>query len=297
MTRKVRMSGAWVDVSPDELPPWPRKMTSDMVSTATSVRGAAVTATGNATPFTAPAGGGWVEIDASLSEDIIGLMLMPTAATALGTFNTSTIVEIGIGASGSEVHWAYIGAGYRDLYNGNQWAPGYAAAGSRMSLRVVSAAQASKQFVGAVCFIARNGLAIPSAPQSMGFNLATAAGVILPTPGSTNVKTAWTEIEDNTAVDLNVISLHLQGGSDASFTNNSFLVDVAVGDNDTELNANIIIGDWYGTYIGSSESVVHNSPACFGVPLIPAGSRIAARYQTSNINCALDVALVGCGPT
>src|SRR5687767_13078047 len=87
---------------------WPAPRTSDGVAAASSAR-TAIAATGSATPHTP---GSYVEIDPSLSGDVAGVDIYFSVGSSASGTDTSTLLEIGVGAAAAEIVWATVPCGY-----------------------------------------------------------------------------------------------------------------------------------------------------------------------------------------
>jgi hypothetical protein len=240
------------------------------------------TATASATPHTA---GAWVELSASLTEAIDWITFTPTVATSSNAADSSTLLEFGVGGSGSESVISTIGVGYMASFRPIT-VPGHVAAGSRLVVRARSAI--SSQAVTGYFHLA--GGANLGAPVSVGASTAASRGAVLTAPSSANTKSAWTEITASTSADLRALCISPQGGSSAAIAASNTLLDIAVGGAGAEVP---ILEDLFLVSL-STESWQAISPLTAGVS-IPAGSRISARYARSAGHAAtcLDLVLTG----
>lgn len=286
----VRQGGAWVDVlntapaggSAADL--YISRLLPEGVDTSSSVR-LTSSATASATPHTA---GAWTEIDASLSEDASAVGYQLSTVTAASATNSSTLMDIGVGAAGFETVWATVSIGYSSAAYRHQ-IPGFIAAGTRVSFRIRSAI-ASLNVQPRFYFAAAKATTF-GAPVTYQADTATSRGLALAVPGSTNTKGAWTEMVASTATDLAALHATVQANGSTAMGTGGVLVDIGTGPPGSET---VIIPDLY--YLGATtENYQALSPTTYGVD-IPAGTRIAARYARSHTGNPVDLILVGAPP-
>jgi hypothetical protein len=258
---------------------------TDGVDTSTSQR-TAITCTGSASPNQLSTPGAWVEIDPSLSADCSGIMVAITVATLTGATNSSTLIQIGVGAAASETVHATLSVGYAALSYA-YYVPGLIASGTRVSVRVLSAAEADKAVTARYIFMSGNNI---SAPTSYGFDATDAQGVAL-SVGSVNTKGSYGEITASTTDDIDVISVFIQGGGDVGMNAAAVLLDIATGAASSET---VILPDLhYDTFTSESLRPVGMVYTFVLDETIPSGTRIAARYQTSGAsNFSMDVGII-----
>lgn len=288
---KVWYDEAWRDLSGgagSDAPPFPTILLSDGVLTASSSRlGTQVTATASGTPHTA---GSWVEVDPSLSADADGLRVVLMAATNLAGTDTSTLLEIGLGAAASEVVWATIGVGYyitsANVSSQGFRVPGHIPAGSRVAVRARSAV--ASQAVNAVYSFFSESSPGLAAPVTMGADTATSHGTTLTVAGAINTKSAWTEIEDSTSAEFVALLVSAQCNANTAMGSSGVLVDIGIG---AAASETVLIPDIY-YHTATSEFMQDRSPTTYAVN-IPVGSRLSARYAAANIADRIDLILVG----
>lgn len=282
-SRKVRWSGAWVDLAARTASDqYPGALLPGDVTAASSTRGT-VTATASDTAHVA---GAWVEVDASLSAAADGIYIGVSAPIATNGADTSTIFDIGIGAASLETVWARIGIGYGGRHIR---IPGHIAAGTRVAVRIQSVT-VSRALTVTVSFLPKLGSGFGS-PVTYQADSATSRGLTLTAPGSLNVKGAWTEIVASTAAIIAALAVTPQGAGGTTMNGSGVLIDLAVGAAASEA---VVVSDIY--LLGSaSEFYVPLSPKTYGVN-IPAGSRISARYQRAHAGNAVDLILTGTPP-
>jgi hypothetical protein len=258
---------------------------TDGVNSATSVR-TAITCTGSASPNNFDTPGAWVEIDPSLSADSSGVMVVLTVATWLSIGNSSTLIQIGVGAAASETVHATLSVGYAVLSYA-VYVPGLIEAGTRVSVRVLSAAQTDKAITARYIFMSGNNI---SAPTSYGFDATNARGAAL-SWGGLNTKGSYGEITASTTDDIDVISVFMQAGGDTAMNAAAVLLDIATGAASSEV---VLIPDlFYETFTSESMRMSGMVYSFVLDETIPAGTRIAARYQTSGgSNTVMDVGII-----
>lgn len=229
--------------------------------------------------------GAWVEIWAATTAPINLLHIGGT--TDLLSNRTNTKIDIAIGGAGSEVeHVSDVACGYGH----HHWiVPCNIPVGSRVAIRVASFAVGARQFMVAgmrapLRRTARRLLRLDAAANNGCF------GVTLATPGGANTEGAWTELVAATAQPMQALWLWPQLGGDTTVAAATTLVDVAVGSagNKVELFTDL------GFVATTAEAM--SAVAGFGVPLecnIPAGTRIAARYKSTETTNVYDLALMG----
>jgi hypothetical protein len=222
---------------------------------------------------------------ASTSADANGLFIHFGLTTATSGGNSDTILNIEINGV---VRWA-VSVGYQPT-NTQHILPGFIPAGSAVTAQIYSASNKSFNIY----------FSLLGGPKKFGTPLTlttlnhvpgtSAKGVVLATPGSTNVKGAWTELVASTPVALSALAIQVGGNSDLSINSGSLLVDIGIGGVGSET---VLLGDLMLTMV-STEQVIARSPMAYSLD-IPAGSRLSARCQYSTSGLVPDVNLVGAG--
>lgn len=284
----IRQSGAWVDVlntapsggAASDL--YPSSLIGDDVAAASSSR-KAITATASATPHTA---GSWVEIDASASADASGLYISMLTTVNTSGADSSTLMDIGVGAAASETVWATLAIGYQSAAR-PMFVPGLISAGTRISMRVRSVT-VSRSVSAYVSYITPKATTF-GAPVTYGANTSTSRGTALTAPGSTNTKGAWTAIGGTTSVATSALIVCPQGNGVTSMNSSGVLVDIGV-DPAGGTSYTSVVSDIY-MLAGTTEYYNAISPTTYGVD-IASGSTIAARYARANANNAVDLLIV-----
>lgn len=229
--------------------------------------------------------GAWVEVVASTTSDIDGFNLI-VSINQIASTDTSALLDIGVGASGSEVVIVpYLSVGHQG--QGAEIAykiPVFVPSGSRIAIRVQSVRTSQNitiLFVGALSCTTNQTptpvLSLTSSTVQYGADTATSNLTLLTAPGSLNTKGAWTEIAAATTESLQGLTVMLSGGPSGNYTAANCLVDIAVGASGSE----IIVLDNYQISVSANENVTARISNTFAACDIPAGSRISMRYQRS----------------
>lgn len=286
-TRYVKSGGVMVPLSTaaggslqDQFQTGP---TVEGADTATSTR-PKVTVTASATPHTL---GSWVELEPSASA-ATELFLSTDTSTSVNNADSSTLLQIGLGASGSEVVWASLLVGFRfgpSYYR----IPGTIPSGSRIAARIQSAVISKTINIGpTLCPVKSPQFA---SPVSLGANTATSSGLVITDPGASNTKGAWTDFTTSLTSRLNAVLFTLQG--DAGMSAQTFLIDVGFDPTGGTTYQTALSNLCYEST--TSELIIPRGPQVLSCD-IPAGSRVAARYQRSGSTETLSAMLTGAGP-
>lgn len=239
--------------------------------------------------------GSWTELEASTTSDFSYLEIT-IYGTALNTADTSTLLDIGIGGSGSEqVLIANIGVGFKVALNIQGGVPETLLfpikipSGSRISARAQSVisgktVEISHRFYSSPFDIGSSGIV------TLGANTATSNGVSLTTTSVHN-KGAWTQITSSTSDALQgiVLSPQLAPGTTAVSASTYLFIDIGTGSSGSEqvIIENIVF------QIGNAESIQRASHCAFYQVDIPAGTRIAARFQRQANNHTVGLTIHG----
>jgi len=263
---------------------YPTDLMNDGVAAGSSNRNT-VPCVASATPH---AGDGTLQVlDASLSADSDGLVITVVSQTAASGVDSSTLLEIYTGGSGSEVLRQTICVGYiTEPYS--YILPGHFAAGTRVTARARSATT-----VKAVSFLYEFlpkktlGLAFGGV-TSYGVTTASSRGTALTAPGSLNTKGAWLSFSASTAAAVAAITLTIQAAGQTVLTANGVLIDIAI--NRTLPNEQII-SDIY--FAGQTTETWWPGimPTTFGVVNAPVGSTLEVRYARANASNTVDAIL------
>lgn len=229
----------------------------------------------SATPHTK---GAWVELVTSTGFDTTLLAILGRESINTNGADTSLLLDIGIGGSGSEIvlvpdiMWGHQ-AGERCLV-----LPLGVPAGSRISARTQSAV--ASQAMQLTCQMSGCGgwtsADCGRRATTYGANAATSSGVNSATPGAANTKSAWTQITASTTNPIRWLSPQAAGPAGVtSMSNMDALIDIGVGGAGSE---QVIIPDL--SYRHTSSEYCRFPQVAFPVNL-PAGVRLAIRHQGS----------------
>jgi hypothetical protein len=235
------------------------------------------------TAATAHTPGAWVQVTSFFPANVDGLRVS-VAPHASNGVDTSLLLDVGVGGSGSEVTVAEnILVGYA-APDGGPHAPAFIdlpvsiAAGQRLAMRVRGAqTSASKSFHLSALQCSRP---TPTSLVTFGANTSTSSGVVLTAPANVNVKSAWTEITASTPVDLMAVQLLVTlGPGNTNIANNvNRLFDLGIGSPGSE---QVIVSNVHGATTNSEGS--RWIPSAWYVADFPAGIRLAVRYQASSV--------------
>lgn len=267
--------------------------TSDGVDTSTSVR-SNVTLTASGTPH---AVGSWTEVVSSLANDVGAVRIMILSNTNSANTDTSILMNLGIGVGGAEATvLPNLGIGWWQLnsigHRSHEWTfPIFIPRGSRVAAQIQSVVASKTAQVRFEFFPLIEGLRPSDKIVTIGADTATSRGVVLTQPGAINTKSAWTQITAGTTEPFGALGLSVQGGSDNNQSSCSWLLDIGVGSGGNET---VVVANVFG-FMNSTEWLAIESPTLFSLSNIPAGSRLACRYQvdTGTTGTSLDVILHG----
>lgn len=222
----------------------------------------AVAATSKGTPLVTST---YVELIAATKRNWSGMVLYGQAATL------NQDVKVAIGASGSEqdIVESFEINTRRDSIVWPYYLPVAVPAGSR-----VSCLTTGNPASGSVIISGFSG----GFNDLQGFSHGTRHAEATVDPGGTiHTKGSWVEIIASTAVDYKALMVWFHNLNDASKVMSNALVDLAVGADGSE---QIVIADFSVTSEAGSDTTF---PGSYTFPVsIPAGSRIAARAQSTN---------------
>ena len=259
-------------------------LTGDAV-TASSTPWAATAVTGG----TAHTKGSWVEVTNATTSPLNSLTVMLTAINYANGVDTSTLLDIGIGGAGSEVVVVpNVGVGWANQYQ--SWTlPVSIPQGTRIAVRAQSTR--TSQNISVWVIPTRNlntRYRSPSALVDVCANTATSYGVALSVPGAVHTKGSWTQLTASCAQALQAIVICPQGAADTNQGGGTGLIDVAVGASGSEVT---VVSNWPVAFT-TAELLTPPAPNLWPVN-VPAGARIAARYQTGNTGASVDLQLIG----
>lgn len=248
----------------------------------------AVTCVGSTTPNNFSTPGAWVEIEPSLSADSSGVHVIIDSAVGAGATVTSTMLQIGTGAGGAETALSTFTVSNAGTIN-NLFVPGFIASGTRVSVRVFSAAESDKSVIARYAFASGSNISTPTTYN--GSSPATAAQGVSVSTGSAT-EGAWTEISSSTSEDIDVAALFIGFAGDVGVSSSVFLqLDIGYGASSSE----VAVAEHICYDLFNSETYRVRTPNAVLLPeTIPAGSRLVVRAQvTSGASLpTIDVSLV-----
>jgi hypothetical protein len=283
--------GLWALPSPQQ-----SMVAADMTWSASSL--AAFTATASATPHTK---GAWVEVEASTSAEWAGVRVIRHTALNVAATDTSTLLDIGLGASGSEVVVvSNLPVGY-SITGGGFDLPIRVPTGTRVAVRVQSA-RASQTAAFRLVPWTGEGVAGSRTYQTAttyGANTATSRGVtVTASAGTINTFGAWTSIVAATSAPIRAMVVGIQGNGDTDLAASAWRLEIGYGGAGSEQAIATL-----GAIASSSEAMSSTPGSLHTVPTdvpftvsIPEGARLVARLMTATsttTNPAVDVAVIG----
>ena len=218
--------------------------------------------------------GAYTEIIASNGADTSCLLIHVSDVNALAT-DTSTLLDIAVGASGSEsvvIPDLAVGGSPGGVVQNYIIVPIQISSGARLSARIQSVVTGGKTASVKLQTFAWGAASIlPTSVDVLGTSTATSAG--------TNVTTSYTEIVASTSTAYKAIAVLPSFSSASGASNVGETLTVAVGASSSEVDIHQI------TYSEStSEYVTVGSNAILVTDVdIPAGSRISAKVSASDI--------------
>lgn len=241
------------------------------------------TLTASSTPHTK---GAWTQLIASTTEETT-LLAVGMTTVAITNTDTATLLDIGVGASGSEsaivsniaVGSANAGAtGADGLYF---FIPIKIASGSRISARIQSVVASRSGVVTVFAYKFSSSSLIPTSADVIGTSTATSEGTTL------SASNAWTQIISATSQDYSAIIL-LPSLSDAAVASSlNFTMDVGIGASGSEVVIGTSVGRVFSTEGIAIRTVQYN---LIGRE-IASGTRIAVRQSTALTT--LDACIIG----
>lgn len=243
---------------------------------------------------TAHTKGSWTTIIASTASDV-SLVALRTLVTNTSATDSSALLDIAIGGSGSEVVIVEnLAVGYNSNAARMVYLPLNIPAGTRIAARVQGAQTSKSISIGMQTFGGETligGQSRPGGIDTYGANTATSRGVTL-TAGGANSMGSWFEITSSTPRAVRNLIVLLQGAGVTAMNSRNHLVDIGIGGSGSET---VIVPNVY-VVTNSAEAIDVIAP--IQVPNlnldIPAGTRIAARHQcTTASDAQLDVIVYG----
>lgn len=239
--------------------------------------------------------GSWTELITSTAYTSYGLFYTDRSSKAQNSNNFGGLIDVGIGGSGSEsVIVPNLVTGFNQ--GGNSFfLPILIPAGSRISARAQNAS-ATQPNSGVITLQPSHVWPVSGRATDYGSVTASSGGTAMPSGTlAANTKSAWQELVSSTTYPIRYV-LPMIGGPNASSWSGSVgtsLVDIGVGASGSET----VVVPNLSVSLSSSEIIfVGQSGAWLDIPV---GSRIAARWQTSQTNPgstdAVRVSVIGFG--
>ena len=227
--------------------------------------------------------GAWTQLVASTGFDVSVLRIL-TEGVSASTVATGTILDIGVGASGSEVSIAQIAIGSHSLYQ--SVLPIFISNGTRISGRIQSVVTGGKTAIVRLGFIPTVGDFRPASYVDVyGINLATSRGANI--PSSASPLTTYDEVTASTTRAYRMLTA-VWSASNGTLNNANEIFRIAVGPAGSET----VIA--YQRARSSTAEAIFND--LFQMPLlyvgnIPAGSRLSCGLLSGD--AYFDVTLIG----
>jgi len=247
---------------------------------------------------TAHVKGAWVELSASLPNDVTGIFI----SNALFSLGGKSVVDIGIGAVASEVVlvpelFFYTIGGGGSGGNVSHFIPINIAAGTRVAMRCQSASAGPDNYRYSVNFLEANTGVDDSAytvGENIGVNVGATTQVVLATLGIANSKGNWIELKASLTNDIEWVCMTMDTTGTIIDINQRF--DIGIGAVASEV---VVVGDIPVTGESDGDNIL---PGSLSIPLKMAnGSRVSARLQStatggSSIQMFLSMVGIGSAP-
>jgi len=263
------------------VPPWHRRARMEHLDTTLP---SVLTLTYGAS---AHAKGAWVEVNANTAQNVV--MLGITVACNAPATDTSTVLDIGVGASGSEtVVVPDLAVGAHAVFA--FYIPVAIPAGSRVAVRMAGTRVSPTTATVAVALFAGNGYeTTPTSVDVLGVTAASSSGTAM-----AGANGSWVQITASTAKDYQQVTL-LPSSSATDIASASMVWFLGVGASGSE---RVIGSQIFRT--ANTEQVTMAAPGnqgaipCFvsGEP-VPAGSRLAVRHNIAVNPGRYNVCLIG----
>ena len=243
------------------------------------------------TTTTANEKGGWTEMIASTSEETYWITMTLNGET--GSDKQGFLLDIGVGAASSEVVKipnisGYMAANYLVKY----MFPLTIASGSRVSVRA-SNSQTTVESIQVMLYLSNDdSQGTSTVNANYGAVTTSSKGTVIEADGTTDdTKGGYSELVLSTSIDIDYFVFMIGSNNNGTITpSQKALVDLATGDPETDIIANIPYGMSSIETAGSSVAAFHS---------IPSGTRLASRMQTNDSVAAgsndrrLDVLVLG----
>lgn len=241
--------------------------------------------------------GSYVELASAISEDAGFMLIEVTNAIAQSATSTGTVLDIATGAAASEVvviqalNCGFMDRNATELAYPRGWMiPIFIPRGSRIAARIKSTVVSKVITVRCHYFAPFEGIIPSKSLIGMGIS-GLSGGTAITAPGAINTEGAWTEIISATAEPFAGLVMGFGGVNDTTQSNARMLVDIGMGASGSEIE---IIRN-VAVFTTTTEQVTAVSPLVHPA-IIPAGTRLAARYQYNVSGSSLDITLHGIRP-
>lgn len=256
--------------------PWFRRCRADYVANQNA----------NATyGTTAHTKGAWVQVHSS-TPSASSLLYFGSAQIGVSSTDTSTLVDIGVGAAGSEtviVPNLAIGGWQQGA---NVLIPVAIPSGSRVAVRLQGSRTSPTAPSGGNSVALTNSLDYALTPTSvdvLGINTATSSATAL-----TGASGSWTEITASTAKDYQTVII-VPSTSSTVTSNITVVMTLGIGASGSE----VAISSLQNRYNASTQWLNNfNQPLWFSGP-VPAGSRLSVRHDIASNPGRYNVCLIG----
>lgn len=223
---------------------------------------------------TANTKGAWLELIASTAEDFDRLLVMFSQATS----NVSHLLDVGIGAAGSEVVIApdiHTSAGN----NASEWfeVPRSIPAGTRIAVRNQCSTASSQLRVGVVG--SKGGWFTPQGGGDIaayGAATADSGGTSIDSGATANTFGAWVQLTASTGADVKALAVRTGGKNNVTPTTGQGLLQIGVGAAAAEVGLFEV-----PFQIGTTRDNFGPMPPSWFPVSVPAGSRLAARWMST----------------
>jgi hypothetical protein len=226
---------------------------------------------------TANTAGSWIQMHAATTFPVSGLLVfLGQTGIATAATNTSALVDIGVGAAGSEQAIVSNIALGGSLPFASWTIPLAINSGARIAVRLRSAVASKSCTMGMAVYGGGGGLEAGNLAVTYGANTASSTGTSLTAPGAINTKAAWTQIAAATTSRHGWMVVGVGAPANATATATNGLIDIGVGAAAAEV---AVIKD-IPFAVSANEDVNVAYPLTFPVN-IPSGTRLVARYQAT----------------
>lgn len=227
---------------------------------------------------TANALGNWTTLHAGAPFPVYGMELfLGSTPWAASSTNTQALLSIGTGSNALAQDVAFGGS----LTYHSWYFPIYVPIASPIQVQLRSAVASKSALFGVRLFGGGSGLESASRAVTYGQVTASSTGTAMTAPVSTNTKAAWTQIVASTTSPARWLLVGITNPPTTIPTGASGLIDVGAGIAGSE---GIIIPDIAFT-VTTGCDINAAMALCFPVNL-PAGVRLATRYQATSISTA-----------